>query len=109
MDPPEMLCRLAKRLQDVPAFGICLDYSHALLLSKQGERWFQQLGNYIRHIHVNDHCFDGDIHLVPGEGMTDWEEFFSLREKYAPDASIHCEVAGLEAAKRGIAFLKNHL
>lgn len=108
-DTPEMLCRLAESLRDVPTFGICLDYSHALILSRQGEPWFQRLGAYVRHIHVNDHCFEGDVHLVPGEGKTDWEEFFRLRQQYAPDASIHCEVTGLEKAKQGIVFLKNYL
>lgn len=105
-DTPEMLVRLATCLQDVPTFGICLDYSHALILSKEGEEWFRQLAPWIRHIHVNDHCFVKDVHLVPGEGQTDWTEFFRLKETYAPEATIHCEVSGLDAAIRGISFLK---
>lgn len=105
-DSPEPLRRLAERLEDVNNFGICLDYSHALLGSRKGGIWFSALSRFIRHIHVNDHFFDGDVHMVPGEGQTDWEEFFWLKRNYAPEASIHCEVSGLEAAKKGIAFLK---
>lgn len=105
-DSPELLGVLAERLEDVNNFGICLDYSHALLSSGEGEVWFVRLSKYIRHIHVNDHCFDGDVHMVPGEGRTDWTEFFRLKEIYARDATIHCEVSGLDAAKKGIAFLK---
>ena len=33
-------------------------------------------------------------------------EIRCLKEKYAPEASIHCEVSGLDAAIRGISFLK---
>lgn len=107
-DSPEMLGKLAERLQDVPSFGICLDYAHALLCSDGGEPWFASLSPYIRHIHVNDHCFTGDVHFVPGDGMTDWNLFFRLKERYAPEATVLCEVSGLDAAKRGIAFLKNY-
>ena len=106
-DTPEMLRRLAERLADVDNFGICLDYSHALLLSKDGQKWFEQLGKYIRHMHVNDHEFAGDVHMVPGTGMTDWEEFFCLKEQYAPEATVLCEVSGLEKARKGISFLKS--
>lgn len=106
---PDLLGVLAERLADVKKFGICLDYSHALLSSKDGKPWFDRLSKYIRHIHVNDHCFDGDVHMIPGEGQTDWAEFFRLREAYAKDATIHCEVAGIEAAKKGIAFLRSYL
>ena len=105
-DAPEILRKLAERMEDVNNFGICLDYSHALLGSRRGGIWFSALSKYIRHIHVNDHFFDGDVHMVPGEGQTDWEEFFWLKRNYAPEASIHCEVSGLAAAKKGIAFLK---
>lgn len=108
-DSPELLGKLAERLQDVPSFGICLDYAHALLCSDSGEVWFASLSPYIRHIHVNDHCFTGDVHFVPGDGMTDWKLFSRLKELYAPKATVLCEVSGLDAAKRGIAFLKKYL
>lgn len=106
-DTPEMLRKLAERLQDVKNFGICLDYSHAQITSKNGVVWFEQLGKFVRHIHVNDHCFAGDVHMAPGEGMTDWEEFFCLKEQYAPEATVLCEVSGLEKARKGISFLKS--
>lgn len=106
-DTPVMLEKLAERLADVDHFGICLDYSHALILSGVGQTWFERLGKYIRHIHVNDHRFAGDVHMVPGTGMTDWEEFFRLKECYAPEATVLCEVTGFEKGREGILFLKN--
>lgn len=105
-DTPEMLEKLAERLGDVKNFGICLDYSHAQLISKEGQVWFERLGKYIRHIHVNDHRFAGDVHMAPGTGMTDWEEFFQWKKQYAPEATVLCEVTGMEKTKEGILFLK---
>lgn len=108
-DTPEMLGKLAERLTDVKNFGICLDYAHALLTSKNGTLWFERLGKFVRHIHVNDHCFSGDAHMAPGDGMTDWEEFFRLKEQYAPEATVLCEVSGLDKTKQGIDFLKKRM
>lgn len=105
-DSPELLVRLAERLRDVPEFGLCLDYAHALLNSDKIEGWMQAMAPYLRHMHVNDHHFDADVHLVPGEGMTDWQEFCLLKERYAPEATILCEVRGLEATKQSVEFLK---
>lgn len=105
-DSPELLGILAERLSDAKRFGICLDYSHAALTSGALEPWFVRLSAFIRHMHVNDHCFEGDAHLIPGEGKTDWAEYRRLKQQYAPDATVLCEVTGIEAAKRAVDFLK---
>lgn len=104
-DSPELLGVLAERLKDAKRFGLCLDYSHAALTSGKLEPWLIRLSPFIRHMHVNDHCFAGDAHLVPGEGKTDWEEYRRLKERYAPEATVLCEVSGIEAAKRSVEFL----
>lgn len=108
-DSPELMVRLAERLKDVPEFGLCLDYAHALLTSGTGESWMRLTALHLRHMHINDHHFDGDAHLVPGDGSTDWQEFFRLKEQYEPEATILCEVRGLEATKRSVEFLKEVL
>lgn len=61
---------------------------------------------YIRHMHINDHRFSGDEHLVPGVGKTDWMEYNRLVTKYIPDVSVLCEVSGLDAATRSLQYLK---
>lgn len=103
-DTPELLVYLAERLRDVPEFGLCLDYAHALLTSGEGEPWMREMAPYLRHIHVNDHRFDGDVHLVPGDGLTDWEEFRILKNRYAPEATVLCEVKGMEETVRALEF-----
>lgn len=104
-DSPDVLVRLAERLKDVPAFGLCLDYAHALLNAEKIEPWMHCMAPYLRHMHINDHCFDGDVHLVPGDGKTDWGEFCRLKERYAPEATVLCEVRGLAETKRSLEFL----
>lgn len=106
-DSPELLGVLAERLQGVERFGVCLDYSHAALTSGNLEPWFVRLSPYIRHMHINDHCFEGDAHLVPGEGKTDWEEYRRWKETYAPEATVLFEVSGIEAARRSVEFFRS--
>ena len=104
-DSPELLVCLAEGLRDVPEFGLCLDYAHALLNSDEIAGWMQEMAPYLKHMHINDHHFDADVHLVPGDGMTDWQEFCLLKERYAPEATVLCEVRGLEATRRSVEFL----
>lgn len=106
-DSPELLGVLAERLRDEKRFGVCLDYSHAALTSGNPASWLVRLSPYIRHMHINDHCFAGDVHLVPGEGKTDWDEYRNLKETYAPEATVLFEVSGIEAAKRSVEFFKS--
>ncbi len=105
-DSPELLGVLAKRLCEEERFGVCLDYSHAILTSGQAEPWFSGLSPFLRHIHVNDHCFSGDAHLVPGDGKNDWKEYHRLKEQYAPAATVLFEVTGIEAARRSVDFFR---
>ncbi len=105
----DMLVRLAEGLSGVPEFGLCLDYAHALLNLGNAEEWMQRTAPYLRHMHINDHCFDRDVHLVPGDGQTDWEEFARLKKLYAPEATVLCEVRGLGDTKRALEFLNRIL
>jgi sugar phosphate isomerase/epimerase len=104
-DSPELLVRLAERMKDVPSFGLCLDYAHAMLNSGEAEPWMRAMAPYLRHMHINDHCFDGDVHLVPGDGKTDWQEYRRLKERYAPEVSVLCEVKSNADTKRSLEFL----
>ena len=108
-DTPDMLVKLAENLSAVPEFGLCLDYAHALLNSEKAELWVQRMAPYLRHMHVNDHRFESDVHLVPGDGLTDWDEFARLKENYVPEASVLCEVKGLDDVRRSLKFLENVL
>lgn len=107
-DSPEMLRRLALLLKRDRNVGLCYDYAHAMLCGGRPESFIKELSPFIRHIHINDHYFTGDDHLVPGDGQTNWMEYHNLISQYAPDASVLCEVRGFEAAKRSVDFLRRH-
>lgn len=105
---PEMLRRLAERLTDEKQFGLCFDYSHAILAGGMAETWMKELSPYIRHMHINDHCYAGDDHLVPGDGKNDWKLYDRLVRAYAPDTTTLVEVKNFEESKHAVKFLRDN-
>lgn len=66
---------LIERLGD-DTVGICLDPGHALSSGADLSQEVHDAGELLITLHVNDNRQgDHDLHLVPGEGEIDWEQF----------------------------------
>lgn len=105
----ELLVSLAEKLRDEDNFGICFDYAHAHVFGNKGrdiEEWAKKLGPYIKHVHINDNCFEQDSHLALGEGSIDWKRFKALYEQCFSEASVLIEVSGIERARTSLEYLK---
>ncbi|MBQ9940901.1 MAG: sugar phosphate isomerase/epimerase [Clostridia bacterium] len=72
---PEKILKFVQEMND-PNFKICLDTGHVaifndlLLGDVVGE-----LGDNIKVVHVHDNMGDGDYHLFPTKGKSDWQGF----------------------------------
>ncbi|MGN0695578.1 MAG: sugar phosphate isomerase/epimerase family protein [Oscillospiraceae bacterium] len=103
---PYMLKLLAERLSDMPNFGVCLDYAHAVIYGSDIDSWVTELSSYVRHLHINDNDLINDLHLAVGDGQIDWKEF---RKNYdsclcrADTALI--ETSSLENQRRSAEYL----
>lgn len=102
---PQIMSRLAEKLCAHENFGICLDYAHASLTPVPPEEWAQALGKYVRHIHINDNDLQSDLHLAVGDGRINWDEFYSLYEKYLNGSSILIETGSVENQRRSVSRL----
>lgn len=108
-EAPDVLAGLAEKMRDVPNFGVCLDYAHAMIFSKcPGQEWVETLAPYIRHIHINDNDLRNDLHLAVGAGQLDWQEFDRLIRKYRVEVPVLVEVSGYEAQKESLLYMKRH-
>ena len=90
---------------DSPQVRHCFDIGHFNLFSKVTmEEWFAEMGSYIAETHVHDNFGKKDDHLPLGDGQIDFDRFFSLMEKYAPQAvytiEAHCQKDVLRALAR---------
>lgn len=99
---PDIMAALAERLCGYSNFGICFDYAHAALTAVPPREWVGSLGKFVRHIHINDNDLKSDLHLAVGDGKIDWQEFYSLYDKYMSEATILIETSSLENQRRSV-------
>ena len=93
-----------------PLLRHCFDVGHWNLFKKVGmEEWFEVLGDRIAEVHIHDNRGTRDEHAPPGEGAIDFDLFFTLMERYAPDAAYTIEAHSQEHLERALAALEGRL
>lgn len=105
---PTELKLLAKDMEDVPNFGVCLDYAHASISKTPIETWVKELAPFIRHVHINDNDGIKDLHQAVGDGVTDWEKFLRLKKEFFPEVTVLVEVTLLENQEKSLEYMKEH-
>lgn len=99
---PDVLAELAQRLCRFDNFGVCFDYAHAAITDIPHKTWAKMLGQYTKHIHINDNDLKSDLHLAIGDGQINFSEFYELYEKYLNNASVLIETSSTEAQRRSL-------
>lgn len=101
---------LRKLMEKLPSdrVGVCLDIGHTNYSRTPVEQWFDQLGEWIRYLHLSDNLGEFDDHLPLGQGNVDWELVNGHWKALGKDIPITLETGNLEATKKSIAFLRNH-
>lgn len=103
---PDMLCGIAERLSDLPNFGVCFDYAHAVVFGSDIDSWVDAVSPYVKHIHINDNDLESDLHLAVGDGRINWEHFKTCFEgKLSSAKSVLIETSSLENQRRSAEFL----
>ncbi|MGN1305813.1 MAG: sugar phosphate isomerase/epimerase family protein [Oscillospiraceae bacterium] len=103
---PDMLCGIAERLSDLPNFGVCFDYAHAVVFGLDIDSWVDAVSPYVKHIHINDNDLESDLHLAVGDGRINWEHFKTCFEgKLSSAKSVLIETSSLENQRRSAEFL----
>ncbi|SNB47675.1 Sugar phosphate isomerase/epimerase [Geobacter sp. DSM 9736] len=90
---------------DSPRLRHCFDVGHWNLFGTTSlEEWFGELGAFIAETHVHDNFGKKDDHLPIGDGIIDFDLFFSLMDRHAPTAAFtieaHCQKDVLTALER---------
>ena len=102
---PDMLAALSKNLSVYKNYGVCLDWSHAVLSKEEPRNWAESLGKYVKHVHINDNDLVSDLHLAWGDGEIDRNEFYECYEKYMKGAAVLIETAPYESKLRSVELL----
>lgn len=106
---PSTLKALLEAVDD-PCFRHCFDVGHWNMFTKVSmEEWFGELGSYIVESHIHDNHGESDEHLPVGEGVINFEQFFPLLTRYAPDAVWTIEAHNTEHLQRALNNIKNYI
>ena len=106
-ESPDVLAEHARRMEEVPNFGVCLDYAHATISKTRAEEWMQALAPHIKHIHINDNDLENDLHDAIGSGRIDWKCFSEQMQRYKINASVLVEVSGEEKQRKSLEYMNN--
>lgn len=95
---------------DDPCFRHCFDVGHwNMFTAVTIEEWFSELGEYIVESHIHDNHGKSDEHLPVGEGAIDFETFFPLLNRFAPDAVWTMEAHNTEHLQRALKNIQNYI
>lgn len=106
-DNPFILKKLYDKIHN-PRFGICFDVAHANLHPLSMDNWFEELGEGIRHIHINDNDGICDSHEVVGSMSVNWRQYDKCIRIHSLDASVLIEMNDLNKAEASLLFLRSN-
>lgn len=89
-----------------PRVRHCFDVGHWNLFHDPAvglDEWFAALGSYIAEVHIHDNRGTRDDHAPVGEGNIDFQRYFQLLQRYAPDAVWTIEAHSRPCLERAIA------
>lgn len=105
-EEPDLLAQLAEQMQDEERFGVCFDYAHAEVFGYDIDDWMQQLGKFVKHMHINDNNLVADLHQSVGRGQIDWNIFNMKMQENEIKASVLIEVKDLKMQKKSLEYMQ---
>lgn len=93
---------LSAALGALPSLRLTLDLGHAQLLTEVNTSYeiIERYPERIRHVHLHDnrggHSAIDDLHLLPGEGIVDFENIFGRLKKIGYERTITLELTPSE-------------
>lgn len=106
---PSTLRELLEAIDD-PCFRHCFDVGHwNMFTTISMEEWFGEMGHYMAELHLHDNHGRADEHLPVGEGLIDFDLFFSLVKSCAPEAVWTIEAHTIERLERAFANIRKYL
>ena len=87
----EAVCELVDKLKR-DNLKVCLDTGHAAIFKKErvGDA-VRYIGTRLEAVHIHDNMGDTDSHMIPGEGIIDWEDFATALSEIGFDKVISLE------------------
>lgn len=90
---PDELIELVDTIND-PDVGICIDTGHAHLSGIDVGAFIRMVGSRLKCTHIDDNRRDGDTHLPPYFGTSNWEDIMKAFDDAGYKGDFSFEVSG---------------
>ncbi len=78
-------------LEKVPKLQMCIDINHMFIESPQ--EYIEKIGDRIKAIHVSDRDEIKERHMLPGDGILDWNKIIGALEKVGYSGEFTYEIS----------------
>lgn len=93
LSTPEQILRFVKMI-DSPYMRVCLDTGHCSVFGQSPADAVRLFGKeYLRAMHVHDNDSRADRHMLPGEGVIDWDDFAKALAEIGCECPVSIETA----------------
>ena len=93
LSTPEQILRFVKMI-DSPYMRVCLDTGHCSVFRQSPADAVRLFGKeYLRAMHVHDNDGRADRHMLPGEGVIDWDDFAKALAEIGCECPVSIETA----------------
>lgn len=93
LSTPEQILRFVKQINS-PNMRVCLDTGHCAVFGLSPADAVRLFGKeYLRALHVHDNDGKADRHMLPGEGVIDWDAFALALAEVDCDCPVSLETA----------------
>ena len=93
LSTPEQILRFVKMI-DSPYMRVCLDTGHCSVFGQSPADAVRLFGKeYLRAMHVHDNDGRADRHMLPGQGVIDWEDFAKALAEIGCECPVSIETA----------------
>lgn len=87
---PAEIMRFVQEINS-PWLKICLDTGHCTCLNESLVDAIRLFGNELRALHIHDNDGSRDLHWMPFQGVTDWEEFRKILREVSEKIPLNLE------------------
>jgi len=106
-------CLKMLEILDSEFFGILIDTGHCYINGEEFKEVLPKCKDFPLHFHIDDNFGEADLHLIPGEGSIDFEDFYRALESIDYKGYISVELGTsyimdpYNACKKSIKVLKD--
>lgn len=106
-DTPAIIKAVSEKLKAYTNYGVCLDWAHVNVYSKERESWIKELSYYIKHLHLNDNDLEADRHWAVGKGRINWESLKGFLGDRIQTMTVLVETVDPKDQRTSLDFLQN--